>query len=97
MVQHPIFVVQEADDNLSRQKWVFVLEGSNLVLDRYYVEVLEEGTWRVSHFYDRGDPEGGYGTWTWLTEDEVPFDTELKAEALSELVSRLLVMKESKK
>jgi hypothetical protein len=86
-------VVQEADDGLSKQKWVFVLEGSNLILDRYYVEVLSKGVWKVTHFYDRGDPDGGYGTWKWLTVDEVPFDTELQAEALSELVSRITVVK----
>jgi len=93
MVQHPVTVVQEADDGLSRQKWVFVLEGPNLILDRYYVEVLKQGAYQVTHFYDRGDPEGGYGTWKWLTADEVPFDTELQAEALSEFVSRLNVVK----
>ena len=93
MVQHPVTVVQEAEDGLSRQKWVFVLEGPHLVLDRYYVEVLEKGTHKVTHFYDRGDPDGGYGTWKWLKVNEVPFDTELQAEALSELVSRITVVK----
>jgi len=89
-------VIQETGDKLCRFRWVFVLTGDCLVLDRFYYEergwVLED--YHITKFYDRGDPEGGYGTWEWLKESDVPWNETLKAEALAELTKPITVVRE---
>jgi hypothetical protein len=96
MAFHPVTVVQETADKLGRFRWVFVLTGDYLLLERFYYEerakVTEE--YQVAQFYDRGDPDGGYGTWEWLKESDVPWNDNLKAEALAALVRPFTVVRE---
>jgi hypothetical protein len=88
-------IIQETADKLCRLRWVFVLVGDYLMLDRFYYEerawALDE--YHVTKFYDRSDPEGGYGTWEWLRESDVPWNESLKGEALAELVKPFTVVR----
>jgi hypothetical protein len=96
MAFSPVMVVQETADKRCRFRWVFALTGNYLVLDRFYYEEREktEVEYSILKFYDRGDPDGGYGTWEWLKEDEVPWDNNLKSEALEALTKPILVVRE---
>lgn len=91
----PITVVEESDSGYIRQRWIFSFQGDLLVLDRYSYErrFSAGGQFQVQRFYDRGWDGEPYGSWTWLTADEVPWDDDLKAAALAEVAKRIRVTK----
>jgi hypothetical protein len=89
----PVTVVDEADSGLVRQRWVFTLIGDRLVLDRYHHErrYSQSQNYQTTKFFDRQWDGTEYGEWQWLTAGEVPWDDELKTQALAELVGRIEV------
>jgi hypothetical protein len=91
----PIVVVEEAPSGLIRQRWVFSLVGTVLVLDRYHHErrFSKIGDFKTTKFYDRRHDGEDYGDWQWLTADEVPWDEELPGLARAELMTRITVAK----
>lgn len=94
----PVAVTELSESGLIRERWIFSLQGQILVLDRYHYErrwsVGQE--FKVVKFYDRHRvPEEDYGDWQWLAEAEVPWDEELQSQALSELMSRFQVVRQS--
>lgn len=94
----PVTVAELSDSGLIRERWIFSLQGQQLVLDRYYYErrYTKKQQFKALKFYDRGrDPEEDYGSWRWLTEAEVPWDDELPNQALSELAGRIRVVRQS--
>lgn len=98
MFEHPVTVQDEAKDGLSRHRWIFVCEGTFLVLQRYLFEEREAlgSPLKVTRFYERGG-ERGYGDWLWLKLEEVPWDDEVKGDALAELVRNVRVVRENDK
>ena len=94
----PITLTEEAPSGFIRERWVFSLVGSNLLLDRYYYErrwAKKQG-YKVIKFYDRHrDDTEDYGDWEWITEDEVPWDEELSVQVRSELMTRIRVLRQS--
>lgn len=98
MLPRPVTVEDEAKDGLSRQRWVFVIERAYLILQRYYFEERPApgAPYKVTRFYERGS-ERGYGDWMWLSVEEVPWDDDVKGDALAELVRHILVIREGDK
>jgi len=95
-VPKPITVTEESDSGFIRQRWVFSFQGDTLTLARYsYERRYSAGQeFLVTKFYDRGRQEGeDYGTWAWLTADDVPWDDELKARVIAEIAKRIRVIK----
>ena len=94
----PIVVVEESPSGLIRQRWVFRLQGCQMLLDRYHYErrhALSQD-FKTTKFYDRERLDGeDYGSWTWLDESEVPWDDDLKTEALAQLAQQLVVGRQS--
>jgi hypothetical protein len=92
-VPQPVTVVEESESGFIRQRWVFSFHGDTLRLDRYSYErrYSASGQFQVTKFYDRGHDGEDYGTWTWLTAEEVPWDDDLKAAAIAEVVKRLRI------
>lgn len=91
----PIVVVEEAPSGLIRQRWVFSLVGTKLVLDRYHHErrFSKSGQFHTTKFYDRTHDGEDYGDWQWITVDDVPWDEDLDGLARAELMSRISVIK----
>lgn len=90
-MRQPVIVIHETDDGLYREKWIFDWhQGSNLMLRRYLQERHELETWRILFFYDREENTSA-GPWQTLKESDVPWDDELKAEAVTALVATLKV------
>lgn len=92
----PVTVVELSDSGLIRERWIFSLQGRHLVLDRYHHERRYATTqeFRTTKFYDRQrEPGEEYGDWQWLEEGEVPWDEELQSQAVSELMSRISVVR----
>jgi hypothetical protein len=92
--QRPIAVVQEEKNGLIRHRWVFLLHGVQLVLERYHYETRKRKAqpWKLERFYDRHETEQGYGDWQWLTVEEVPWDEDLRHMALAELLGKVEVV-----
>ena len=90
----PLVVVQESDDGLYQEKWVFHWSRYAITLQRYQKSRKTKGKWVVTHFYDAHD-QGGYGNWAWLKESEVPWDDDIKAEVALAVVSRISVKRPS--
>lgn len=87
----PVIVIHESEDNLYRERWVFDwYHGHGLMLCRYHKERQELGRWRLLEFYDRENDDGS-GPWVSLRERDVPWDEDLKAEAIQALASSLKV------
>jgi len=93
LTSEPIVVVEEAPSGLIRERWVFSLEGSSLILDRYHHErrFSKTGTFKTTRFYDREHDGEEYGDWQWLTAEDVPWNVELEAKAKATLVARVTV------
>lgn len=94
----PITVIELSDSGLIRERWVFSLHGQRLVLDRYHYERRYATTqpFKTTKFYDRTrEPGEEYGDWVWLDEDGVPWDEELRSQAVGELMSRVQVVRQS--
>lgn len=91
----PIVVVDEAPSGLIRERWVFSLVGTELVLDRYHHErrYSKSGEFKTTKFFDRGHDGEDYGDWQWMSADEVPWDGDLEGLAMAELMARITVMK----
>lgn len=89
----PIVVVDDAPSGLVRQRWVFSLVGTSLILDRYHYErrFSKSGEFKTTKFYDRVHDGEDYGDWQWLTIDEVPWDVDLPGLARAELMVRITV------
>jgi hypothetical protein len=97
-LERPVTVIELSDSGLIRNRWVFSLQQSWLILDRYYYERRYATTqeFRVMKFYDRlRDPSENYGDWQWLEENDVPWDEDLQGLALTELLSRIQVVRQS--
>lgn len=94
--QRPIAVVQEGKNGLSRHRWVFLLQGVQLVLERYHYETRKRRSqaWKLVKFYDRHEAERGYGDWEWLDAEAVPWDEDLRHMALAELLGKVKVVRE---
>ena len=87
-----------SDSGLVRQRWVFSLQGSTLILDRYHHErrYSTEQAFKTTKFYDKARrPDEHYGDWQWLKESEVPWDEDLRNLAVAELMSRIRVVRQS--
>jgi hypothetical protein len=96
-LEKPVTVTDLSDSGLIRQRWVFSLRNSWLVLDRYLYERRYATTqeFRTVKFYDRHrGPKENYGDWQWLEENEVPWDDDLQNQALIELASRIHVVRQ---
>ena len=91
----PIMVIHLLDDGHIR-RWVFEVKGREIILQRYHYERQEGTGHRLIEFFDAED-EGGYGSWTWLEEHEVPWDDELKGEVAYAVVSKLRILKPSER
>lgn len=68
------------------------------MLDRYHHErrYSTEQAFKTTKFYDRHrSPGENYGDWQWLKESEVPWDEDLKGQALAEILNRLRVVRQS--
>lgn len=94
----PIVLVEESPSGLVRQRWIFTLLGNVLLLERYHYERrhTKKANFKVTKLYDRGrEPDEDYGDWTWLNEEDVPWDEDLKGEALGELVRHVVVGRQS--
>lgn len=93
----PIVVEAVSESQLIRQRWVFVVMGTRIVLDRYFYERRrsKRGSFKTTKFYDRRHDGEPYGNWTWLTEEEVPWDEDLKAEVFAGLAARFDVVRAS--
>jgi len=94
----PIAVTELSESGLIRERWIFSVQGQLLILDRYHYErrwsVGQE--FKVVKFYDRNRVAGeDYGDWQWLTEAEVPWDDDLQGQAISELMARFQVVRQS--
>jgi hypothetical protein len=88
-VSEPVVVVQETEDGLYQEKWIFNWSGHNIVLQRYHKARRNGESWLVTHMYDVSG--GDYGNWTWIKESEVPWDDELKSEVAHAVVSKIWV------
>ena len=87
----------EAPSGLIRQRWVFSVLNTKLVLDRYHHERRHSRSqnFKTTKFYDRHQEGEEYGDWIWLSEDEVPWDEAVRADALAVLAARYDVVKAS--
>lgn len=82
-----IVIVQETEDGLYQEKWVFNWSGRTVTLQRYQKARRGGNAWKVVQMFDHlGD--GGYGNWTWLKENQVPWDDDIRAEVALAIVSR---------
>jgi hypothetical protein len=84
----PVVTTEESPDGLSRQRWIFVLEDGQLVLERFHHESrkTKDGQYQTNKLYDREYPNGGgFGTWEWLTEESVPWSDSVKQKALAQI------------
>jgi hypothetical protein len=90
----PIVVVEEAPSGLTRERWVFSLVGTKLILDRYHHErrFTATGVFKTTKFFDREHDGEEYGDWQWLTAEEVPWDEDLETAARTELAARVTVV-----
>ena len=97
MSRGPFQVVRESPNRLSRHRWVFSLEGNLLFLDRYHYEKRRRKSdgFKLAKFYDSEGDEGGYGEWEWLSESEVPWDEDIRGEALASVVNQIHVLRRS--
>ena len=94
----PVTVSDLSDSGLVKQRWVFSLNGTWLVLDRYYYDrrYATAQPFKTTRFYDRlRQPGEDYGDWQWLEEKDVPWDDELQSQAVFELVGRISVVRQS--
>jgi hypothetical protein len=89
----PIVVVEEDPDGLLRERWVFSLIGTRLVLDRYHYERRSSRTvdFKTIKFFDRDHDGEDYGDWQWLTPEEVPWDEDLELMVRVELMTRIVI------
>jgi len=97
MFQGPYQVTHESGNKLSRHRWIFVIQQNYLVLDRYHYERRrkKKDDYKLTKFYDASGNGEGYGDWTWISEDKVPWTEDLRGEALGEVVKQVLVVKRS--
>lgn len=91
----PIMVIHLLNDGYIR-RWVFEAKGREIILQRFHLEREEGKGHRLVEFYD-ADDDGGYGDWKWLTEDEVPWDDELKGEVAYAVIAKLKILKPSER
>lgn len=94
----PVVLVEASPGGLVRQRWVFTLRGDRLLLERYHYERRRSkaADFKTLKLYDRGrDPNEDYGDWVWLDEEDVPWDGDIKGEALAELVRHVEVGRQS--
>jgi hypothetical protein len=94
-LSEPIVVVREAPSGLVRERWVFTLVGTTLILDRYHHErrYSKVDDFKTTKFYDQDHDGEDYGDWTWLGIDDVPWD-DVETLAMTELMARFKVTKE---
>lgn len=93
----PIVIEALSESELIRQRWVFQVMGHRIMLDRYFYERRrsKSGKFKTTKFYDRAHDGENYGDWTWLSEDEVPWDEELRVDVAAAMVARFEVVRES--
>lgn len=94
----PVVLVEVSPGGLVRQRWVFILRGDRLLLERYHYERRRSKTadFKTAKLYDRDrEPGEDYGDWIWLDEEDVPWDDDTKGEALGELVKHIEVGRQS--
>lgn len=97
-LSRPVELIDEAPSRLTRHRWVFSLLGNRLQLIRYHYERRRSsrGQFKTTKLYDCDrDPEEDYGDWAWLAEEDVPWDDELKGEALAKLAEFITVCRKS--
>jgi hypothetical protein len=77
-------------DSLHQEQWYFYYDDSNqvLYLNKYYLMYREttRHKWKTEKKYDRIDSR--YST---LTQSEVPFSEDIKAQALQEYIQGIAV------
>lgn len=95
MLTHPTIVTRLSKNHQVRQRWVFVLHGCDLILERYFYEIRgsKGEDYRTTRLYDaQSEP---YGSWQWVPVNEVPWDEDLEEEVVAEFVRPLRVLRNS--
>lgn len=89
-------VTIESDSSMIRQRWIFSVVGKALLLERYHYERRRSLNQQFAtvKMYDRGN-DRSYGDWTWLDEDDVPWDDEIQSLALDEFIAQWSVIRAS--